>query len=109
MDRGHEAATRAKDVARAATHLASEAAALARVFADHGPAADACFAASEASVRAADALFSMEREGFDDIDRAVHAALVSLEAASAAVAATRAALDAALLLTRDPNPGRQES
>lgn len=60
--------------------------------------------AGEASVHAAHHVFMLERLPLGDDESAaqgaIHASLASLEAASAAVAATRAALDAALLVAR---------
>ena len=94
----------ARDVARAASQLASEAAKLARIYADTGPADEAALVASEASVHAARAAFALDDAVAGDpdaaLDAAIRASLVSLEAASAAVAATRAALDAAFAVAR---------
>lgn len=93
----------AREVAHAATQLAHEAASLARVYEGYGTARDASFAASAASVRAARAAFDLDERalappGQDDdaLDGAIRASLASLEAATAAVAATRAALDVAV-------------
>jgi hypothetical protein len=96
----------ARDVARAASQLASEAAALARIYEDHGSARESSAEASEAAVRAAQVSFGLDRDmragegrGQDAAAFAIQASLASLEAASAAVIATRAALDAAFVFS----------
>lgn len=99
-DRPQRAVRAAREVARAASLLASEAANLARVYSESGPAEEAALVASEASVHASRAVLAIDQETPNDpdaaLDAAIRASLASLEAASAAVAATRAALDAAL-------------
>jgi len=96
MPRRELALKAARDVARAASVLAAEAAALARLYADHGPAGDAALAASEASVVASRQAITLEGIPQDEADAVIRAALASLEAASAALSATRSALDAAM-------------
>lgn len=106
-DRSVRAVRAARELARAASLLAAEAAALARVYSDHGPSEDAALTASEASIHATRAALDLDDRiaaGESAVDAAIRASLASLEAASAAVAATRAALDAALSVGRDGAP-----
>lgn len=104
----------AREVANAASHLASDAARLARIFQEHDG-NDASVAASEAAVRAAQVVFRFEDEEKDGrvisletaLEGALHASLASLEAATASLNATRAALDATAALRRDASAGRR--
>lgn len=113
LSRPERAVRAAREVARAASLLASEAATLARIYADSGPAEEAALVASEASVHASRAVFALDQTVPSDpdaaLDAAIRASLASLEAASAAVAATRAALDAALTFSRHRGGSASES
>lgn len=90
----------AREVAHAASYLASEAAALARAFEDHG-ALDASIAASEASIRAANRAFELDEKGraigheAPHVRDAIQTAAHALEAAHDALASARRALEAA--------------
>lgn len=97
----------AREVAHAASQLASEAAAMARLYGER-VAHDASIAAAEASILAARAALSLEGEeprrmapvDSEELLAAVRASLASVEAAAAAVGATKAVLEAALRSAR---------
>ena len=74
--RARDASKAAREVARAASHLASEAAALARIYAEHGPAQEAALAAGEASVHAAHYVFELERTQRLDGDDGLEATIL---------------------------------
>lgn len=87
----------ARELAHAATSLASEAASLARTFEAQG-ALEVSIAASHASIRAAQSAFELDetaRSAAPDLGDALRCALRSLEAAESAVSAARQALTAA--------------